>query len=66
METLEVPTKPYHLINFDKADRVEELKIMCDYQHDGYSKADIKWHPETATEPSHIRFKGSISTQTET
>ena len=36
---------------------------MCDYQHDGYSKADIKWHPETATEPSHIRFKGSISTQ---
>lgn len=63
METLEVPTKPYHLIKFDRPEKIDELKLMCDFQQGGFSKADITWHPETATQPSHIRFKGSISTQ---
>lgn len=63
METLEVPTKAYHFMKFDKADRVDELKLMCDFQHDGFSKAVITWQPESAKEPAHIRFKGSISTQ---
>ena len=63
METLEVPTKPYHLIKFDTANKIDELKLMGDFQSGGFSKADITWHPETATEPNHIRFKGSISTE---
>lgn len=62
METLEVPTKPYHLIKFDHPSRIDELKLLCDSQAGGFSKAEITWHPETATEPNHIRFRGSIST----
>ncbi|PSK34825.1 Complex I intermediate-associated protein 30, mitochondrial [Elsinoe australis] len=63
METLEVPKKPYHLIKFDNPEKVDELKLMADFQQGGFSKADITHHEETATEPSHIRFKGSISTE---
>ncbi|KAG8624770.1 hypothetical protein KVT40_007837 [Elsinoe batatas] len=63
METLEVPKKPYHLIQFDQPGKIDELKLMCDFQQGGFSKADITHHPETEKDPAHIRFKGSISTE---
>ncbi|PNS19685.1 Complex I intermediate-associated protein 30, mitochondrial [Sphaceloma murrayae] len=63
METLEEPTKPYHLIKFDNAAKLDDLKLMCDFQQGGFSKAEITHHPQTASEPAHVRFRGSISTE---
>jgi len=68
-ENMKGATRPYVLTAFHEPDCVQDLKIICDYQDDGYSKAKIDWVPPskisspTENSKGHIRFHGSISTK---
>lgn len=62
MEGLQVPTKPYHVINFNNPDSISETKTMSDADMGGFSKASLTYQPSTtASEPPHALFKGSVS-----
>ena len=61
METLNVPTKPYHLITFNDPSSIEECKIMSDATMGGFSKASLTHEPSTSNQSQHARFSGSIS-----
>ncbi|KAK2743392.1 hypothetical protein FQN57_004857 [Myotisia sp. PD_48] len=65
LETLDVPTKPYHLLDFDHEDAVKDCKTMADRVSGGYSTANLDWVPADASTntPAHARFHGSISTK---
>ncbi|KAF2819991.1 CIA30-domain-containing protein [Ophiobolus disseminans] len=62
-EALKSPTKPFPLIQFEKAEDLERCKTMSDKDIGGFSTAGFEYHPVTQTEPSHVRFSGTISTQ---
>ncbi|WEW57509.1 hypothetical protein PRK78_002976 [Emydomyces testavorans] len=64
-ETLEVPTKPTYLLDFEQEDTVKGCKTMADRAVGGYSTASLDYVPaEPATlSPAHARFHGSISTK---
>lgn len=63
MEAISEPQKPYHLMKMDKKERLDELKLMGDWQSAGFSKGSLTWHPAAAKDPAHVRFKGTISTE---
>lgn len=57
------PTKPFPLIHFDESSSVAACKVMTDREIGGFSQAKLDWNPATETEPAHIRFHGTISTE---
>jgi len=63
MEGLNRPDKPYPLVQFDSADALGECKVMSDADMGGFSKASLAWQSQSASEPAHARFRGSISTE---
>ncbi|KAK2753728.1 hypothetical protein FQN55_000091 [Onygenales sp. PD_40] len=65
LETLSVPHKPYHLLDFEDPSTVTACKTMADRAVGGFSTADLDYvpaDPSTHT-PAHARFHGSISTK---
>ncbi|KAL4885018.1 complex I intermediate-associated protein 30-domain-containing protein [Aspergillus karnatakaensis] len=64
-ETLHVPTKPYHLLNFEDESTVMACKTMADRAVGGFSTASLDYIPEdpSSDTPAHARFHGSISTK---
>lgn len=65
LQTLDVPTKPYYLLDFEQEDTVKACKTMADRAVGGYSTASLDYVPaDPATNsPAHARFHGSISTK---
>jgi NADH dehydrogenase [ubiquinone] 1 alpha subcomplex assembly factor 1 len=63
LEGLRSPSKPFRLIHFDQAEDLERCKKMSDKDIGGFSTAGFDYHPVTQTEPPHVRFHGTISTQ---
>ncbi|KAF2769056.1 CIA30-domain-containing protein [Teratosphaeria nubilosa] len=63
MEGLHEPKKAFPIIKFDSPDSPQACKIMSDATNfGGYSKAELSYQP-AGEEPSHVLFKGSISTE---
>ncbi|KAI1981060.1 hypothetical protein LOZ53_001681 [Ophidiomyces ophidiicola] len=64
-ETLEIPTKPYYLLDFEHEEGVKDCKTMADRAVGGYSTANLDFIPPdpTTNAPAHARFHGSISTK---
>ncbi|KAK2758074.1 hypothetical protein FQN54_004481 [Arachnomyces sp. PD_36] len=65
LETLAVPKKPYHLLDFEDESTVAGCKTMADRAVGGFSTANLDYVPaDPATNtPAHARFHGSISTK---
>ncbi|EER24429.1 hypothetical protein D8B26_005254 [Coccidioides posadasii str. Silveira] len=65
METLEVPTKPFYLLNFEHEDVVKGCKTIADRAVGGYSTASLDYVPAdlSTNSPAHARFHGTISTK---
>lgn len=61
LEALQTPTKPYVLWDFANADAVKACADMSDRDIGGFSNANLEYVPQTASEPAHARFCGSIS-----
>ncbi|KAL2831239.1 complex I intermediate-associated protein 30-domain-containing protein [Aspergillus cavernicola] len=65
LESLQTPTKPYHLLDFEDESTVAGCKTMADRAVGGFSTASldhIPADPSTNT-PAHARFHGRISTR---
>jgi NADH dehydrogenase [ubiquinone] 1 alpha subcomplex assembly factor 1 len=63
LEGLRSPSKPFRLIHFDQPEDLERCKKMSDKDIGGFSTVGFDYHPVTQTEPPHVRFHGTISTQ---
>ncbi|KAI4124128.1 MAG: hypothetical protein LQ338_004974 [Usnochroma carphineum] len=63
LESIRVPMTPYHLLDFTDPETITICKTMSDADMGGFSKARIDQVPATATEPAHMKFHGSISTE---
>ncbi|CAI9627268.1 unnamed protein product [Alternaria burnsii] len=63
LEGIRSPSKPFPLIHFNQPEDLERCKRMSDKDIGGFSTANFDYHPVTQTEPSHVRFHGTISTQ---
>ncbi|KAL1962425.1 hypothetical protein VTN77DRAFT_9696 [Rasamsonia byssochlamydoides] len=65
VETLQTPTKPYKLLDFEDEATVAACKTMADRAVGGYSTANLDYVPaDPATNtPAHARFHGTISTK---
>jgi NADH dehydrogenase [ubiquinone] 1 alpha subcomplex assembly factor 1 len=62
-EGLRTPTKPFPLVQFQNPEDIQQCKRMSDRDIGGFSTADLTYYPVTQTEPPHLRFHGTISTQ---
>ncbi|KAL4862933.1 hypothetical protein BDV12DRAFT_178184 [Aspergillus spectabilis] len=64
-ETLRIPTKPYHLLDFEDESLVASCKTMADRAVGGFSTASLDYIPadSSTNTPAHARFHGSISTK---
>lgn len=62
MEGTRVPNAPFPLLRFNDSDSAGDCKKMSDKDIGGFSEANLDWVPASASEPAHIRFHGSIST----
>lgn len=60
---MNVPGKPFPLIEFSEPDSVEMCKRMSDADHGGFSSANIDFVPASSDDSKHARFHGRISTQ---
>ena len=63
LEGLKTPRTPFPLIAFESPQDVQLCKRMGDGDIGGFSKVNFDHHPVTQTEPAHVRFHGTISTQ---
>jgi len=60
-EAVRVPTRPFDLIQFNDPESRTLCKTMSDRDIGGFSVVNLDYVPESATEPSHVRFHGNIS-----
>ncbi|KAL1959615.1 hypothetical protein VTO42DRAFT_1650 [Malbranchea cinnamomea] len=65
LEHLDVPKKPFYLLDFEQESTVATCKTMADRAVGGYSTANLDYVPADSStgEPAHARFHGSISTK---
>ncbi|KAJ4373880.1 hypothetical protein N0V83_002619 [Neocucurbitaria cava] len=63
LEGLSTPSKALPLIKFENPEDIQLCKRMSDRDIGGSSTVNFDYHPVTQTEPSHIRWHGTISTQ---
>ncbi|KAF1841445.1 CIA30-domain-containing protein [Cucurbitaria berberidis CBS 394.84] len=63
LEGLKSPTKALPLVQFEKPEDIDSYKRMSDRDIGGFSTSEFDHHPVTQTEPSHVRWHGTISTQ---
>ncbi|GAB7353577.1 hypothetical protein MBLNU459_g4002t1 [Dothideomycetes sp. NU459] len=63
MEGLHVPTKPFPLVSFSNPDSLQTCKVMSDQDMGGFSKAAFDFVAQSADQPAHVRFNGTISTE---
>src|SRR3954468_15517302 len=61
-EGLGIPKRPFPLISFNMRTSTELCKTMSDSDMGGYSSSNIEFVPVKETDPSHLRFFGSVST----
>lgn len=77
LEGVKGPSGPMPLHNFHEPSSLKEVKLMCDVDIGGYSKAALDWIPPSSSSsssptsaeqnnsnaaPAHVRFHGNIST----
>ncbi|KAL8722250.1 MAG: hypothetical protein Q9225_001237 [Loekoesia sp. 1 TL-2023] len=62
LESIRGRVTPYHLLDFTNPETVTMCKTMSDADMGGFSKVALDQVPATASEPAHVRFHGSIST----
>jgi len=62
-ETVEMPTKPFALINFNEPNSTSLCKRMSDMDEGGYSTVNLDFVPDSKDDPPHARFHGTISTE---
>ena len=62
LEGIKTPTQPYLLLDFNKPETISTCKTMSDADLGGYSSVAFEHIPQTATQPAHARFYGTIST----
>lgn len=60
-EGIYTPMTPYKLLDFTDPDTITICKTMSDADLGGFSRVALEQIPQSATEPAHARFHGSIS-----
>jgi NADH dehydrogenase [ubiquinone] 1 alpha subcomplex assembly factor 1 len=61
-EFLDVPIRPYTLLEFSDPDITSDCKIMTDRELGGFSSGNLAYVPATSSAPAHAKFSGSIDT----
>ena len=61
LEALDIPSRPYSLIDFSSPDAIDDCKTLSDTFIGGSSTSFLEYVPKTATDPPHARFHGRIS-----
>ena len=62
LEGIRTPTKPYSLLDFSDPDMLPQCKTMSDADLGGFSSVHLDQLPLSSSQPAHVRFHGSIST----
>ena len=62
-EGLYEPKNRFYLLDFTNPETIPSCKTMSDADIGGFSKVVLEHAHETATEPAHARFHGSISVE---
>ncbi|KAF2674966.1 CIA30-domain-containing protein, partial [Microthyrium microscopicum] len=62
-EGMRIPKRPYPLVSFGRRDYLDKCKTMSDSDMGGYSSSNIEFVQPDDSEPGHLRFFGSVSTE---
>ena len=62
LEGIRTPTKPYSLLDFADPETLPQCKTMSDADLGGFSSVHLDQIPLSSSQPAHVRFHGSIST----